>query len=81
MAPPNDRLRRKAAWIVAATGVAQLAVAGYFGLRAFDLESQNMNIDGAAGRAADISTVLSISGFVTTAVAGYLFIISRRPVD
>jgi hypothetical protein len=76
--PPNLDLRRKVAWIVGAAGVAQLAVGGYFGLRAIDLDDANGNIDGAAGRAADTATIFFLTGAVTTAAAVYLFLTSRR---
>ena len=79
--PPDHKTRRKAAWIVGAAGVAQLGVAGYFGLRARDLDNQNGNSDGAAGAAADKSTIFSITGAVTVAAAVYLFLTSRSAAD
>jgi tetratricopeptide (TPR) repeat protein len=77
--PPDYKLRRKVSWIVGAAGVAQLAVGGTFGLRAIELDNKNDNIDGAAGRSADTATIFLLTGAVTTAAAGYLFLTSRAP--
>jgi hypothetical protein len=56
--------------------VAQLVVAGVFGIQAFSLHADNDDV--SAGRAADRSTVLSITGAVTTAVGIALLVMGRR---
>jgi hypothetical protein len=73
--PPDGSVRRRAAWIAGGAGLAQLAVASYFGLRAMDLNAQgNPNDD--AGTAADRSTVLFVTGVVSAAVGVYLWLTS-----
>jgi hypothetical protein len=67
---------RTAGWIVGGAGVAQLVVAGVFGIQAFSLHADNDDV--SAGRAADRSTVLSITGAVTTAVGIALLVMGRR---
>ncbi len=74
-APQRSSTRRTLAWTLSGAGVAQLGLAGYFGLRAIQL-----NDDGSysqAGTAADTATVLSITGLATTAVGIYLFLTSK----
>jgi len=67
--------RRTAGWIAGAAGLVQLGAAGYFGVRAFQLHPGD---DMSAGRAADRSTVFSITGLVTLAPSVYLLVTSRR---
>jgi hypothetical protein len=64
----------------------QLGVAGIFGLRAFDKRQQSdalcpgglcasqygADLNDQAGRAADVSTVLVLTGLATVAVAVYI---------
>jgi hypothetical protein len=75
---PEGNPRRTAAWIVGGAAVAQLAVAGYYGVQAFSLKS-DINRNDDALRAADRSTVFTITGVVSAVVSGYLFWTSRRP--
>jgi hypothetical protein len=65
------------AWVVGAAGIAQLVAAGYFGLHAASLKSQADTDD--ALHAADRSTILSVTGLVTTGAGVYLFVTSRPP--
>jgi hypothetical protein len=74
--PQRSDIRRPLGWTLGAAGLMQLGVAGYFGLRAFDLHAGNDDL--SAGRAADRSTWLSITGLVTTAVGVALLLISRH---
>jgi len=76
-APPDHHTRRMTAWIVGGAGLAQLVAAGYFGLHAASLKAQDDSND--AILAADRSTVLTITGLVTTGVGVYLFLTSRPP--
>jgi hypothetical protein len=74
---PAGNPRRTAAWIVGAAAAVQLGIASYYGLRAFSLKSDIYNNQEALN-AADTSTALSITGFVTAGVSAYLFWTSRR---
>jgi serine/threonine-protein kinase len=82
--------RRRVGWTIGAAGLAQLGAAGYFGLQAFRKHADSnsacpydqctmtgVDLNNQAGRAADISTVLSITGFATVATAVYLLWTSR----
>jgi tetratricopeptide (TPR) repeat protein len=70
----RSNLKRTLAWTLGAAGVAQLGVAGYFGVRAIQLHGDSKDAD--AGRAADASTIIGATGLVTTAVAVYLLLSS-----
>jgi hypothetical protein len=90
--PPRRNLRRTLAWTIGAAGFVQLGIAGYFGLRAFDLHGQSnelcpggscssdrgVELNDQAGRAADVSTVLSITALVSVAAGVYLLMTSRE---
>jgi hypothetical protein len=83
--------RRRVGWAVGAAGLAQLGAAGYFGLQAFRKHADSnswcpndqctamtgVDLNNQAGRAADLSTVLSITGFATVATGIYLLWTSR----
>ncbi len=91
-APPllSPKARRRLGWSAGAAGVVQLAVAGVFGLRAFDKRQQSddlcpngvcanpsgPDLNNQAGRAADVSTILAITGLASVAVAVYLLMTS-----
>ena len=91
-APPllSTKARRRLGWTVGAAGVVQLGIAGVFGLRAFDKRQQSddlcpnggcasqsgADLNNQAGRAADVSTILVITGLASVAVAVYLLMTS-----
>jgi tetratricopeptide (TPR) repeat protein len=72
----RDPELRPIGWTLGGVGLAQLALAGYYGLQAFDLH--DMSQEEAAGRAADRSTVLSITGLATTAAGIVLLVLASR---
>jgi hypothetical protein len=67
--PVGHKAHRTAGWVVGAASLAQLGAAGYFGVRAFQLHPGD---DASAGRAADRSTLLAVTGLVTLAASVYL---------
>ena len=75
-APTERGFQRTLGWAVGAAGVAQLAVAGYCGARAFSLHANGRDAD--AGQLADASTVLSLTGLATTAAGVYLLLTSSK---
>ncbi len=91
-APPllSPKARRRLGWTAGAAGVVQLGVAGVFGLVAFDKRHQSddlcpngqcaspygADLNSQAGHAADVSTILVITGLATVAVAVYLLMTS-----
>ena len=75
--PPTSNTRRTLGWTLGGAGVAQLGVASYFGVRA--VQQHNDGNESGAGSAADVATVLSITGLVTTAVGVYLLVTSKPP--
>jgi hypothetical protein len=93
--PPllSPKARRRLGWAAGAAGVVQLGVAGIFGLRAFDKRQQSddlcpggacasqygAELNDQAGTAADVSTILAITGLATVAVAVYLLRTSPAP--
>jgi hypothetical protein len=89
--PAKRNLRRALAWTVGGAGLAQLAIAGYFSLRALDKERQSnlacpagqcnqngANLNDQAGNAADVATVLTITGLASVATGIYLLVTSPR---
>lgn len=78
----SHRVRRTAGWVLGGAGLVQLGLAGYFGWRAFDKEcpggDSSCPTNGEALRAADTSTVLTITGVVTAGLAAYLLLTSRH---
>jgi hypothetical protein len=74
--PRRPDVGRTLGWLAAGVGVAQLGVAGAFGIQAFELHGKSENIDGA--RAADRSTLLSITGLATTALGVVLLVLAHR---
>jgi hypothetical protein len=87
---PTNR-RRTLAWTVGGAGLAQLGIAGYFALRAADKRHQSdlacpdgrcdqrgVQLNDEAGRAADVATVLTITGLASVATGIYLLATSRR---
>jgi hypothetical protein len=87
------RLRRTLAWTIGAVGIAQLGIAGYFGLHAVDEHRRSndlcpggqqctsqlgVDLNNDAGRAADASTVLTVTGLVGVAVGVYLLVTSHE---
>src|SRR5450432_3796383 len=92
---PSEKrnLRRTLAWTIGAAGIAQLGIAGYFGLHAMaehrrsnDLcpggqqctSQLGVDLNNDAGRAADVSTVLTVTGLVGVAVGVYLLVTSHE---
>jgi hypothetical protein len=80
------RLRRTLAYTVGGAALVQLALAGYFGWRAYAGKCQNesctgqeVTVNNDAVRAADTATVLTITGVASAVVGTYLFVTSRRP--
>jgi hypothetical protein len=82
--------RRRVGWAIGAAGLAQLGAAGYFGLQAFRKHADSnsacpngectmpgVDLNNQSGRAADISTVLFITGLATAATGVYLLWTSR----
>jgi serine/threonine-protein kinase len=82
--------RRRVGWAIGAAGLAQLGAAGYFGVQAFRKHAESnsacpndnctmtgVGLENQAGRAADIATVLSVTGFATIATGVYLLWTSR----
>lgn len=96
-APPllSPKARRRLAWASAGVGVAQLGLAGVFGWRAFHKRQQSdelcpggacasplgAELNNQAGDAADVSTILTLTGVATAGVAVYLFLTSPRDGD
>lgn len=94
-APPllSPTARRRLGWTAGAAAAVQLGVAGIFGVRAFDKRGQSddlcpggacassygAELNHQAGSAADISTVLFITGLATAAASAYLFWASHAP--
>jgi hypothetical protein len=86
----SPRARRRLGWGAGAAGIVQLGVAGVFGLRAFDKRQQSdalcpdglcanqhgADLNDQARLAADVSTVLIITGLATVAVGVYLLMTS-----
>lgn len=85
--PAKTSLRRTVAWTVGGVGLAQLGVAAYFALRALDKRDQSdhtcpsgecnqngVDLNAQAGRAADASTVLTITGLASVAAGIYLLL-------
>jgi hypothetical protein len=88
--PPKTSGRRTLAWTVGGAGVAQLGVAGYFALRALDKHRQSdvacpggrcdqngVSLNDQAATAADVATVLTITGLLSVATGIYLLATSR----
>ena len=85
-------LRRSLAWTIGAAGIAQLGIAGYFGLHAVDEHRRSnelcpggqctsqlgVDLNNDAGRAADAATVLTVTGLVSVAVGFYLLVTSHE---
>jgi hypothetical protein len=85
-------LRRTLAWTIGAAGIAQLGIAGYFGLHAVDEHRRSndlcpggqctsqlgVDLNNDAGRAADAATVLTVTGLVGVAVGVYLLVTSHE---
>lgn len=84
-------VRRTLAWTAGAAGLAQLGIAGYFGLQAFSRHAESnaecpgercsplgVELNGESRRAADVSTVLTITGLVTVATSVYLLLTSSQ---
>lgn len=91
---PEVTRRRWIAWTIGAAGLVQWGVAGYFGLQAFrkhadsnsacpnnECTSPGVVLNTESGRAADISTVLTITGLATVATSVYLLVTSRGASD
>jgi len=89
--PAKTSRRRALAFAVGGAGLAQLGVAGYFALRAADKHRQSdlncpgercdqtgVDLNHQAETAADIATVLTITGLASVATGVYLFATSRR---
>jgi len=93
-APPllSPKARRRLGWTAGAAGAVQMGVAGIFGLRAFDKRQQSddlcpggacasqqgADLNDQAGTAADVSTILVVTGLATLAAAVYLLMTSPK---
>jgi hypothetical protein len=85
-------VRRTLGYVLGGAGLGQLVVAGYFGWRAFDRNrtsddlcpsdpsctSRGASLSDDAGRAADVATVLTITGIATIAGGVYLLMTSPK---
>jgi hypothetical protein len=72
-------VRRAVGWALGGAGLVQLGLGGYFGWRAFDKHCANdwCGTEDQARRAADASTVLTLTGIASAAAATYLLLTSR----
>ena len=83
-------IRRTLAYVLGGAGLGQLVVAGYFGWRAFDKNrmsndlcptkdsctSEGSSLSNQAGSAADVATVLTVTGIASVATGVYLLLTS-----
>ena len=77
--PPPRNLARILGWTFGGAGLVQMGLAGYFGWRAFDLHCTNgCGTENDAGRAADVSTILTITGVATLGTGLVLLLVSRN---
>jgi hypothetical protein len=78
--PSPGGVRRTLGWALGGAGVVQLGLAGFFGLRAFDKHCANNSCgtEDDARSAADVSTVLTITGIASAATGIYLLVTSRN---